>query len=133
MNTSRHSVVVLLLALGVWLVGCQHATHKDAAQKPALPWAGFGEPGTGKITVFVAGYVANQGRYHFSDSVTLADLPHLVGGFISCQTCGHTPTLIRVLRGTEKLDFSLTGENKKEIETFCLRDGDIINYFVRHW
>lgn len=137
MKTPGQLALFLAIVIAVCAAGCQHASQGQITDKADLGWREYGDPGPGKITVIVGGYVRHPGRYHLDSGVTLAAIPNLVGGWSKCPTCGNTPHWVWIKRATDNnqtaVRYTLTESHETEIRAVTLSEGDRLDYGVAHW
>jgi len=116
----------ILLVLIVSSFGCRHTQPVASAS--------FGQPGPGKIVVFITGDIDRPGRYYVDDGTALEGIPHLAGGLHVCSTCGMSPSSVSVNpqgQPEEKQRYSLSRTN--QLQSVRLRDGDVVSYATMHF
>jgi hypothetical protein len=133
MNTSRHLTLAFLLALAVCIVGCQHTQEKAVERKPDLPWGGFGEPGVGKICVFVGGDIKHPGLYYLIEGASLDSVYYSFGGWGGHGDFGGTPPLrVSITRNMDgaqsKQYYQIKKMTKEQRDAVKLKDGDVLEY-----
>lgn len=127
MRTLLPAVQAALIAVAVCLVSCTHGPKGQT-------WD-FGQPGPGRIVVFIDGDVKHPGRYYLHAGANLDSVLSVFGGWGGQGDFGGAPpskvTLQRKQNGKlERVDYRFPRMSTSEREAVRLRDGDQLLYHV---
>ena len=115
----------LILFIALVSVGCH---TQPVARAP------FGQPGSGKIVIAIAGDVEQPGQYYVDGGAAVESLPALAGGLRVCSTCHMSPSVVYLTpRGhpEQKQRYSLS--RTEQLRDIHLKDGDMLSYATRHF
>ena len=126
MRTPPPFLRAALIAFAFCVASCRH-TRPEA-------WD-FGQPGVGKILVFIDGDIRHPGRYYLDDGANLDSVLSVFGGWGGRGDFGGAPpfkvTLQRERDGKiERLDFRFQKMSASERQAVRLSDGDQLVYHV---
>ena len=122
---------LLAILAVICCVSCQHTGHQVQSVSRALPWFGFGEPGSGKIMVEVVGRdPSHPGRYYLADDANLESVHRSFGGYHDEGEANYWPppkVYVTHSDGT-RIRYPLSKMTKEQRESVRLRDGDRLDY-----
>jgi hypothetical protein len=125
----RLPMAIVLIALVLFISNAR--AIRGAEEAIALPETKqYGDPGPGKILIFIKGQVAHPGQYYVEQGATLAELLKLVGGFLACPDCQKFPTMVSVYPGENRngsKHYILA--DVQVLKTVLLRDGDHVSFW----
>jgi hypothetical protein len=131
-RASFQSTGLLLIVLLMCVAGCRHQPAANVAQKLSSPWAGFGEPGPGMISVVVAGDVRHPGHYYLTSGANLESIYTAFGGWGGHGEFYVAPYRMRLTRevGGKRTEryYQIRRMTKQEREALELKDGDTLYY-----
>jgi hypothetical protein len=121
-------LVVTLVALALGVSSCQHT-------RPEAEVWDFGQPGVGKILVFIGGDVKHPGRYYLDDSANLDSVLTVFGGWGGQGDFGGAPpykvTLSREQDGKMgQVVYRFRKMSASERQAVRLSDGDKLFFNV---
>ena len=115
-----------LIAITVCFASCRHTPQGQV-------WD-FGQPGPGKILVFIDGDVKNPGRYYVDDGANLDSVLSVFGGWGGRGDGGAPPVTVTVQRERdgklERVNYRFRKMSASERAAVRLRDGDQLYYHV---
>jgi hypothetical protein len=121
----QHIAITVLLGAAL-LCSCRNVKHRV--------WSGYGQPGSGKIVVFISGWVEHPGRYYLENDVTLEHALTLFGEFRGLGIDGKpsSKVTLRRLNGgdVERTVYKFREMTRSEREGVRLRDGDEMDFTV---
>ena len=119
---------IILVSLFVCTTGCRHQPPPATAKQADPPWAGFGEPGPGKIMVEVSGDVRHPGRYYLPVGADLCSIYKAFGGWGGRSEFHAAPKNARLTReiGGERTEtkYEIRKMTEQEKQAVILKDGD---------
>jgi hypothetical protein len=124
---------LVTVAICLSTLGCQQSPHPgNPWPKGNIRWAGFGEPGLGKVSVVVDGEVAYPGQYFLEKGANLESVMYSIGGPGGAGDMSIPPQTVKLIRTVngqpEKISYPIRKMTKEEREAVSLYDGDILYY-----
>jgi hypothetical protein len=123
---------IVLITLFVCAIGCRHHVPAGTAKLIDPPWAGFGEPGPGKIVVEISGDVRHPGRYYLPVGANLCSIYTAFGGWGGRGEFHAAPKNVRLTReiGGESTEtnYEIRTMTEQEKQAVILKNGDSLYY-----